>query len=187
MLVLGRRSESHGLGGLFGSTVDGALHHVACPVAVVPVEAHSAVQTGRVVVAVADGQASGGALAWAAQTATALHRPLVAVYVRPPDPGPGHDAWPAGWSGAQELDDVALKHLRELVDEAAPDLVMPAIVDILVGAAGPELVRHVAADDLLVVGSRGRGALAGWFLGSTSHHVVREAHCPVVVVREPSE
>ena len=176
LLVLGRH-EGHRL---FGSTVDGALHHVACPVVVVPVEAHAAAQSGRVVVAVADGQASGGALAWAAQTATTLHRPLVAVYVRPPDPGPENGTWPA----ATELDEIALKHLREVVDTAAPDLPMPAVADILVGLPGEELTRYAAADDLLVVGSRGRGALTGWFLGSTSHHVVREADCPVVVVRE---
>jgi nucleotide-binding universal stress UspA family protein len=152
-------------------------------VVVVPVEAHAVAQTGRIVVAVADGQASGGALAWATSTARVLHRPLVAVFVRPSDPGPTSD----GWAGAADLDDVALKHLRELVDAAAPDLPMPVAADVLVGEPGPELERYAAADDLLVVGSRGRGELAGWFLGSTSHHVVREAHCPVVVVREPSD
>jgi nucleotide-binding universal stress UspA family protein len=182
MLVVGRRNESRGLSAIFGSTVSGLLHHAACPVVVVPVEAHAATQTGRIVVAVADGQASGGALTWAARTAAALHRPLVAVFVRPPDPGPTHD----GFAGAADLDDVALKHLRELVVEAAPDLPMPAAADVLVGEPGPELVRYAAADDLLVVGSRGRGELTGRFLGSTSHHVVREAHCPVVVVRDSS-
>lgn len=186
MLVLGRRNEPRLAQAVFGSTVTGALHHVACPVVVVPVEAHAAAQSGRVVVAVADGQASGGALTWAAQAATALHRTLIAVYVRPPDPGPGRGTWPEGWTGSADLDEVALKHLREVVDAAAPDLPVPTVTDILVGEAGPELARHVAADDLLVVGSRGRGALAGWFLGSTSHYVVREAHCPVVVVREPA-
>ena len=184
MLVLGRRDESRRV---FGSTVDGALHHVACPVVVVHVEAHAAAQSGRVVVAVADGQASDGALAWAARTAATLHRPLVAVHVRHPDQGPKHLGQPTGWTGAKEIDDVALKHLREQVHEAAPDLPVPAAVDVLVGHAADELTRHVRADDLLVVGSRGRGTLAGWFLGSTSHHLVREAHCPVVVVREPAE
>ncbi len=37
--------------------------------------------------------------------------------------------------------------------------------------------------DLLVVGSRGAGALERFLLGSISNRVVHHAHCPVLVVR----
>ena len=37
--------------------------------------------------------------------------------------------------------------------------------------------------DLIVVGSRGHGRLAGLLLGSVAQKVVSLAHCPVVVVR----
>ena len=37
--------------------------------------------------------------------------------------------------------------------------------------------------DLLVVGSRGHGGLAGMLLGSVSEHVIAHANCPVVVIR----
>jgi nucleotide-binding universal stress UspA family protein len=37
--------------------------------------------------------------------------------------------------------------------------------------------------DLLVVGSRGHGALAGLLLGSVAQKVISHADCPVVVVR----
>jgi nucleotide-binding universal stress UspA family protein len=41
--------------------------------------------------------------------------------------------------------------------------------------------------DAIVVGSHGRTGLERLFLGSVSEHVVRHAHCPVLVVREPKE
>ncbi len=37
--------------------------------------------------------------------------------------------------------------------------------------------------DLVVVGSHGRGSMGRFFIGSVSEHVVRHAHCPVLVVR----
>ena len=173
MVVLGQRSV------VFGSTVTGALHHVACPVVVVPATAEPTPTSGRVVVGVADGQASGGALAWAAATAATSTHPLVTLFVRPPTAG-GDGSWP----DADALDDVALKQLHEQLDAITCDLSVPVVTDVVVGQPGPELVRYVTPDDILVVGSRGRGQLAGWFLGSTSSHVVREAPCPVVVVRD---
>jgi nucleotide-binding universal stress UspA family protein len=45
------------------------------------------------------------------------------------------------------------------------------------------LVEHSKSADLLVVGSRGRGGLAGTLLGSVSLHCVSHAACPVVVIR----
>jgi nucleotide-binding universal stress UspA family protein len=181
MLVLGQRTDTRLARAVFGSAVSGALHHVACPVVVVPATAEPTPDSGRVVVGVAEGQASGGALAWAAATAAASRHPLVILYVRPPMAG-GEGDWP----DADALDDVALKQLHELTDTVTHDLSVPVVTDVVVGDAGPELVRYVTPDDVLVVGSRGRGQLAGWFLGSTSSHVVREAPCPVAVVREPA-
>jgi nucleotide-binding universal stress UspA family protein len=54
-----------------------------------------------------------------------------------------------------------------------------------VGSAGPELCRLAAhrGADIIVVGSRGRGAIRRALLGSVSAHVVNNAPCPVIVVR----
>ena len=49
--------------------------------------------------------------------------------------------------------------------------------DMIVSAAEAE---HA---DMIVVGSHGRGAVGRLFLGSVSEHVVRNAPCPVLVVR----
>ena len=40
--------------------------------------------------------------------------------------------------------------------------------------------------DAIVVASHGRTGLERLFLGSVSEHIVRHAHCPVLVVREPN-
>ena len=49
--------------------------------------------------------------------------------------------------------------------------------DMIVSAAEAERA------DMVLVGSHGRGAVGRFFLGSVSEHVVRNAPCPVLVVR----
>ena len=51
------------------------------------------------------------------------------------------------------------------------------------GAPTPVLLGAAQGAELLVVGSRGRGSLAGALLGSISAHCVAHAPCPVAVVR----
>ncbi len=53
------------------------------------------------------------------------------------------------------------------------------------GAAAPEILRFVeeGAFDLLVVGTHGRKGIQHLMLGSVAERVVREAVCPVLVVR----
>ena len=53
------------------------------------------------------------------------------------------------------------------------------------GDPGDQIVAAAEAEevDLVLVGSHGRGAVGRLFLGSVSEHVVRNAPCPVLVVR----
>lgn len=182
LLVLGRHHETLVSRALFGSVVSAALHHVDCPVVVVPQTYDAAAAAdhpaGRVVVGVAAGEASDGALRWAARTAALHHRTLVPVLVRPPaEGGPSSP-------DASSLDASAMADLTQHARQIAPELSGALEPEVLVGQPGEELCRFVAPGDMLVVGSRGRGHLAGWFLGSSSSYVAQHAPCPVVVVRD---
>jgi nucleotide-binding universal stress UspA family protein len=61
--------------------------------------------------------------------------------------------------------------------------------ELLEGDPAEEIARLAEARDadLLVVGTRGIGAVAGSLLGSVSSGVIRRSHRPVVVVRVPGE
>jgi nucleotide-binding universal stress UspA family protein len=54
-----------------------------------------------------------------------------------------------------------------------------------IGDPGDQIVSAAEAEhiDMVIVGSHGRGAVGRLFLGSVSEHVVRNAPCPVLVVR----
>jgi nucleotide-binding universal stress UspA family protein len=50
----------------------------------------------------------------------------------------------------------------------------------------PLAITRLAEDeefDLIALGSRGVGGARAWLLGSVSHRVITEAHCPVLVVK----
>ena len=55
------------------------------------------------------------------------------------------------------------------------------------GNAGYNIIKYVKNTvnkiDLIVIGSRGRGAIKEIFLGSTSNYVLHKSHIPVTVVK----
>lgn len=61
-------------------------------------------------------------------------------------------------------------------------LACEADLRIVQGAAAPALLGAAKDATLLVVGSRGRGGLAGLLLGSVSQQVAHESTVPVVIV-----
>ena len=55
--------------------------------------------------------------------------------------------------------------------------------DLFEGSAGERLVELSAGADLVVIGSRGLGAVARSVVGSVTAYVAAHAHAPVIIVR----
>jgi nucleotide-binding universal stress UspA family protein len=80
---------------------------------------------------------------------------------------------------------------QEKVDAAVEELTQAGLKahgvvrNTVYGYAGREIVEDAKAvdADVIIMGSRGRGDLAGLILGSTAHKVIHLADRPVLVVR----
>lgn len=135
----------------------------------------------RVVVGIDGSSPSLQALRWAIRYAERTGAGVVALH-----------AWwipttygvPVGLLPGETFAETAERALRGSLDEVLEgrtDLEIEAVAEM--GYPPKVLVEHAEGADLLVVGSRGRGSLAGSLLGSVSLHCVSRAACPVVVVR----
>jgi len=126
------------------------------------------------------------ALVWALREGRLRTLPVRAVNVWQPDGTPERSRRLAVPDSAAELrtrleQDVATV-VRTVVERAgAPDVTVTA--DVRLGHPAQELIRAAGADSLLVVGSRGRGSVAGSVLGSVSQSCAQYADGTVVVVR----
>jgi nucleotide-binding universal stress UspA family protein len=80
----------------------------------------------------------------------------------------------------RSLEAEATSKLQAAIVEGGP----PTDTAVLYGKPRKEIVAFARAQraGLIVMGVAGRGALDLAVLGSTTHHVVREAPCPVLVV-----
>ncbi|MET8148599.1 universal stress protein [Actinoplanes sp. NPDC005259] len=83
---------------------------------------------------------------------------------------------------ARELARVITAEARGQALRTVPDVDVRA--DIVIGPATDRLLEIAESTALMVLGSRGRGGLAGLLLGSVSRRVATHAPCSVVVVRD---
>jgi|SRR5262245_9879871 len=180
LLVVGAR----GVGGLRGLRVGSVsrhlLHHTRRPLAVIPaIERPGA---GRIVAGFDGSESARRALAWAADEARRRDARLDVVQAwHVPYPVAAPVAGYPVLVGA--LESTARSDICDAL--AAPDLgdlPVPATPVVVQGPAGPALLDAADGADLIVLGSRGLGTVAGALLGSVTHHVVHHATRPVVVV-----
>lgn len=182
LLVLGARRHGALTSALVGSATNYVLHRAQCPVLVVPANPGDGHRWRRVVVGVDGSEGSDEALRWAAAEALRHGCPLLAVH-----------AWllrtNPEWLGSTSTTDADYARgveewLTAHVDTVLgghPDLVLEVravestAAAAVIGACGPE--------DLLVVGTRGRSALADLLLGSVAMQCAHHARSAVTLVR----
>lgn len=147
---------------------------------------------GSIVVGVDGSEHSQQALDWAADAAARQHRLLALVHSRDPlvlGYGSSLGADSVDWAVVERETTAAVVAALSADAEHArarhPELRVIEVNDLLDARIG--LVAASREAHLLVLGSRGRGPVASFFLGSVSAAVSRDAFCPVVVIRPGSE
>jgi nucleotide-binding universal stress UspA family protein len=197
LLVVGATGRGRIAGTLLGSTVTNVIHLAAGPVVVVrasepvdqPANQIAPESIGQVVIGVDGSDLAQRAVRFAFAEAALHGVGLLAVHAWIKPPHPSLPAFMAtGWLDWSFLEHHAADVLAESVAAVQPDFPeVPVIERVVNDQPGAALVTASARARLLVVGSRGRGGLAGLVLGSVSHGVLHQAHCPVAVVRPDSD
>ncbi|UOE22148.1 universal stress protein [Thermobifida halotolerans] len=192
LLVVGTRGHGTLVSLLLGSTSVGVSAGAACPVVVVPPGADAARVHGcQVVVGVDGSEVSGEALRFALRETARMDGSLTVVH---------------GWQLPAPLDPMALtaagytmnfdvfeertkKHIDELIDRVRSEEGVDVPVGVRVVYEHPVQALLDAGEyaDLVVVGSHGRGSVAGLLLGSVSQSVLHRSSAPVAVVRHHRE
>lgn len=135
----------------------------------------------NILVAVDGSKESSSALADAIDLALGSNARLTILHVEPPPPGTLRTT-PAGAVVAAALPACHEKILREAVESVPNEL--PVTTLLRHGAPAQEIVKAAREldNDLIVVGSRGRGRATAALLGSVSHQVLHDSPVPVLVV-----
>ena len=176
MVVVGTRSRNKMSAVVLGSVATSVAAKAPCPVVVVRGER----RTGPVVVGTDGSADSEQAVAFGFEEAARTGQPLRVVYCWHPQD--------------QQADSVASTEgllQNWLAESLAPYRnkypTVRAQASVMGGRASAELVDLSATASLVVVGSRGRGGVAGLLLGSVSQSLLHHADSPVAIVRRHEE
>ncbi|MER7463191.1 universal stress protein [Streptomyces sp. NPDC097981] len=135
--------------------------------------------TETIVVGIDGSPESLAASDWAAQEAVRRHARLHLVHAWLWQPL-AHPYIPDRQTESDRADEV-LRRAETAVTAQHPDL--PVSASVVSDAAVPALLRLAEEAGMLVIGTRGHGALLGFLLGSYGQQIIAAAPCPVVSVR----
>lgn len=180
LLVVGSLGHGRLTGAFLGSVSQALSRRASCPVVVVREPAGASAT--RIVVGVDGSEHSERALAFALGVADALGAPLAVRYAwRLANVQIDRHGQMTPELGARiESEERVPAEMVERVRAAHPDVEID--VDTVPVAPAHLLADASRAAALVVVGSRGRGAVEGMLLGSVGQDVLHRAQCPVAVV-----
>lgn len=191
LIVIATRGQTGWTRVWLGSTAERVVRHAPCPVLTVPPrkagahgQAFPPVRLKRIVVPVDFSEVSVQALPYAAAFAQEFDAEIILLHVweprfLPPDVGslpPSVDD--------REDDELTVKYLKHLRHEALDKNLR--VRTLMRNGVPFQQITRVATSldaDLIILTTHGHTGLKHVFLGSTAERVVRDADCPVLVVR----
>ena len=181
LIVLGSQDVSAASALLIGSLTLKTISRSACPV--VAWRGEITTPTTQPIVVGVDGHTSDAALELAFELAGALRVPLWAVRSSSSRRAPGDVTIPflIDWDALETMEWKSLTTTVEPWAQRNPEV----DVSFFVEPAKPSqaLLQHLDGAQLVIVGTRGHGALAGALIGSTSLNLLHHSPLPVVVCR----
>lgn len=133
----------------------------------------------RIVVGVDGSASSVEALTWAVRQAMVTGAEVEAVMCWHHPPSSGMEISVLDIDGAATAETA----LAAALEQVPGGVLAPVTTTVTFGRAADVLVAAATDAQLLVVGSRGHGSVAGALLGSVSQQVIAHARCPVVVIK----
>jgi nucleotide-binding universal stress UspA family protein len=178
LIVVGSPSPRPFAGGGHQPDLLQILHRAPCAVAIAPRGEHDRERRmERVGVAYRDTPSGHAALRLARDIAAERHARVLAMTVVPVLPSPWLGPTLGGASGAALLSGDAAESAR---DHLAG---LPGVEGVVAeGDPAAQLTRFSRTVDLLIVGTRGHGALRRLLVGSTAEVLLTASACPVLVV-----
>lgn len=147
---------------------------------------------GTIIVGIDGSASSDSALDWALAEARLRRSSLRAIHAwQSPigDTGLAVPGFPAAGLPLEQREELRSNYRRaaqslldEVLQRARKEPFLELDAKIVEGSAAEILIAAAEDAELLVLGSRGRGAVAGLLLGSVSQHCVQHALSPVVIL-----
>lgn len=170
-----------------GSTGERLMHGAPCPVAIAPRDYAAEGPIGVVGVGYDASDEAEAALRAACRVARAFnaHLRVIRVFDATRVGTPAMMTFPGYAAFNQDYEQDQRERLEHAVAALPSDVSVEAMF--LSGGPGSELVTQSQDVDLMIVGSRGYGPMAAVMLGGTTHTLIRDAGCPVVVLPRGTE